>query len=233
MSVAAVIVAGGMGRRFGNAIPKAFVPLRGKELFLYSLELFDAMNCFESIVVVVPQDACRATKEICAQRSLSTPIHIVAGGAERWQSVQQGVHKAGNVDQVLIHDAARPFVTKEIVLDLLNRSENIPGIITATPVVDTVRYFKEEHCGETIDRSQLIAVGTPQVFDRTVLLECFSAGEQMDQLPTDEAMLLQKCGYPVTFVWGNRLNFKLTTPEDMNLAEAIILLQNTKSLHNE
>ncbi len=222
MTSSAVIVAGGMGKRLGKPIPKAFVPLAGKELFRYSLELFDKMARFESIVLVVPAEAVEETEIKISAMSITTPCTVIAGGRERWNSVETGVRAAGEVDIVCIHDAARPFLTAELVDELLVSAESCDGVITANPVVDTVREFHGNVCGKTVDRSKLIAVGTPQLFKRNVLLSCFEQAPKMNIVPTDEAMLLEAFGKSVLFSYGDPLNFKVTAPSDMIIAEAVI-----------
>ena len=222
MSIAAIIVAGGMGKRLGEPIPKAFVPLKGKELFSYSLDVFEKSTLFAKIIIVIPELALESTRQKMENFNLTTPWEVVVGGAERWNSVKNGVDAAGAVEKVLIHDAARPFVTLKVINDLIANQQEAPGIITATPVIDTVRHFDGDSCSDTVDRSTMIAVGTPQLFTTSILQECFIAGESMATLPTDEAMLLQECDKEVKFTWGDRLNFKVTTPEDIILAEALI-----------
>lgn len=225
MTSSVVIVAGGMGKRLGKPIPKAFVPLAGKEMFRYSLELFDSMNIFTSIVLVVPADAVAASEEKIDALNLKTAVKVVAGGAERWNSVENGVIAAGDVDIVAIHDAARPFITEAVMNDLLTAAETCDGVITANPVVDTVREFSGDLCGTTVDRSKLIAVGTPQLFKRNLLLECFRKAVDMNIIPTDEAMLLEQFGKEVKFTYGDPLNFKVTTPSDITIAEAILSMR--------
>jgi len=229
MKQSAVIVAGGMGKRLGKPIPKAFVEIAGKEMFRYSLEIFDSLNCFESIVLVVPSEAVEETNDKVREGSYKTSVVVVAGGVERWNSVENGVIAAGDVELVAIHDAARPFVTKDVVLGLLEQAKLHDGIITANPVVDTVREFHGEICGKTIDRSKLIAVGTPQVFNRVTLLECFDISRHQGIIPTDEAMLLENCGKKVHFLYGDPLNFKVTAPSDMILAEAIVKMRESNA----
>ncbi len=228
MSCSVVIVAGGMGKRLGKPIPKAFVPIAGKEMFRYSLELFDSMNRFKSIVLVVPAEAVEATEDKLSALNLQTNCVVIAGGEERWNSVENGVRAAGDVDVVAIHDAARPFVTEAVVETLLKSIESCTGVITANPVVDTVREFSGDLCGATVDRSTLIAVGTPQVFQKDVLLNCFNRIECLDSIPTDEAMLLEAFGERVKFVYGDPLNFKVTAPSDMVLADAILSLRDSQ-----
>ena len=221
LEISAVIVAGGMGKRLGKSIPKAFVEINNREIFTYSLTLFESMKIFKDIVIVVPKAAVKDTEHKIANLNLSGNITVVEGGAERHNSVYNGVI-ATDSDYVLIHDSARPFVTKKVVEDLINDIGNSASVITATPVVDTVRNFSDNICGKTVDRSKLIAVGTPQLFNRDTLIDCFHKAEDLDLIPTDEAMLLEQFGRKVRFVYGDRLNFKVTTKEDLDLAEALI-----------
>jgi 2-C-methyl-D-erythritol 4-phosphate cytidylyltransferase len=221
VSISAIIVAGGMGKRLGKEIPKAFVPIGGKELFLHSAEIFDKMRIFNEIVIVVPGVAVEETKQKTSK--FSTKIIITEGGKERHNSVENGVEKASGTS-VLIHDAARPFITEELVSELVenHKHSDFCGVISANPVVDTVRKFEDNLCGQTINRDELIAVGTPQIFDKKMLLDCFSKIENLGEIPTDEAMLVQKFGHKVGWVKGSKLNFKVTTPEDIILAEAVV-----------
>jgi 2-C-methyl-D-erythritol 4-phosphate cytidylyltransferase len=221
MSVSAIIVAGGMGKRLGKEIPKAFVQIGKKELFLYSVEVFDEMQIFNEIIIVVPQTAVEETKQKTS--GFSTKILIAEGGKERHNSVENGVKKASG-EVVLIHDAARPFITKKLVFQLLESYNNFGfcGIISANPIVDTVRKFEGNLWAETINRDELIAVGTPQIFEKKLLLDCFEKVESLKEIPTDEARLVQNFGHKVAWVKGSKLNFKITAHEDIALAEAIV-----------
>ena len=219
-----------MGKRLGKEIPKAFVPINGKELFLYSVEVFDAMSVFNEIIIVVPSTAIEEAKQKTS--NFSGKIIISEGGKERHNSVENGIKNASG-EIVLIHDAARPFITKELVGNLLENytKSGFSGVISANPVVDTVRKTVANNleinlCGQTVNRDDLIAVGTPQVFDKKILLDCFAKIEDSSLIPTDEAMLVQNFGYEVGWVKGSKLNFKVTTPEDIILAEAVIGSQN-------
>ena len=220
-AVSAIIVAGGMGKRLGKEIPKAFVPIGEKELFMYSAEIFDEMRIFNEIIIVVPETAIGETAE--KTKHFSTKVLVVAGGIERHNSVENGINAASG-EVVLIHDAARPFITKNLVGELLENYENsgFSGVISANLVVDTMRKFSENLCGETINRDELISVGTPQIFDKKILSDCFSKISELEKIPTDEAMLAQKFGHKIGWVKGSKLNFKITTPEDIILAEAIV-----------
>ncbi len=221
MSCAAVIVAGGMGTRLGKPEPKAYVLLGGKPLFMHSLELFATMDCISSAVLVVPKGYEAQTMKLIAEAGVTLPVTAVCGGAERWESVRNGV-AAVSEELVAIHDAARPFVTKAIVQTLLDQLGDGAGVITANPVVDTMRHFEGSRCAQTVDRSSLIAVGTPQLFRRGALLDAYSKITTLPSLPTDEVMLLESLGTAVGFAYGDPLNFKVTTPSDFRIAEALI-----------
>ncbi|MGM0443160.1 MAG: 2-C-methyl-D-erythritol 4-phosphate cytidylyltransferase [Fibrobacterota bacterium] len=221
MDLSVVIVAGGMGRRLGTAVPKAFVKLGGIPLFAHSARLFARVDEVREIIISVPAGYERETRDLYKQYVGSgPPVQVIAGGAQRWISVQRGV-EAAQKELVLIHDAARPFVTGEVVKILLDELDDAAGIITATPVTDTIRTFSENYCAATVDRSTLIAVGTPQVFRRSKLAQCYARAAELTDMPTDEAMLLEAFGIPVKHAPGQRINFKVTDPDDFRMAEAI------------
>jgi 2-C-methyl-D-erythritol 4-phosphate cytidylyltransferase len=153
---------------------------------------------------------------------LKNNITVTAGGDERWKSVQNGV-LSSNGDWVLIHDAARPFLTHEVIDSLLDKREQFDCVITATPEVDTIRTIADnERCGMTIDRSKLLRVGTPQLFRRNTLMSSFDQIKNMAAPPTDEAALFESLGMEIGYSWGDPLNFKITTKTDLEIAAAII-----------
>jgi 2-C-methyl-D-erythritol 4-phosphate cytidylyltransferase len=213
----AVIVAAGSGTRLGASVPKAFVPLCGSPLLSYSYSVFRSHPGIDTIVLVVPQQLIESSKELFHDRRTV----IVAGGKERWESAKNGITVSG-ADWVLIHDAARPFVSHTVIDSVLSLRGDFDCGITATPEVDTIRTFTGNTAGETIDRSKLIRVGTPQLFKRDLLLELIESAHTLAQIPTDEAMLFQAFGHRIGLAWGDPKNFKITTPEDFEIAEAII-----------
>lgn len=211
-----IIVAAGSGSRLGFSIPKAFVPLAGKPLLSWSLDTFLNHPSIRNIILVVPQSMLDET----TSKFGSARVNCVVGGAERWESVRNGV-RASDADYVMIHDAARPFVTAKVIDSILVHSTHSDCVFTATPVVDTIRKFTGNTAGETINREELVRVGTPQFFKRTALSTAFLSIKPGDSLPTDEVMLMQKNGYTATIAWGDPNNFKITTIEDLRLAEAL------------
>lgn len=222
-NISAVIVAGGLGKRLGAAVPKAFITLGGRSLFEYSLEALSHYPSVVETVIVVPESALEQTERIVRKRKQVIPAVIVCGGEQRWESVRNGVAATASTSKlVLVHDAARPFLSSAVIDSLVQKSSTYRCVITATPVDDTIRCFEKDYCKGTVDRSQLIRVGTPQLFRRKMLIDAFVLAASMKNAPTDEAMLMEKCGVTVGFAWGDPLNFKITTPRDLLMAEAII-----------
>ncbi len=169
----------------------------------------DGFDSFARLVV----DEARVAKK----------VSIVIGGKERWQSVQSGV-AATNAAWVLVHDAARPFVTGEVIDAVIEKRSAFDCVITTTPEVDTIRMHEGDFAGQTVDRSRLVRVGTPQLFRRQKLLEAFAIapGPGLAKPPTDEAALMQQHGIQVGIACGDPLNFKITTPADLAIAEALL-----------
>lgn len=224
--VSVVIVAGGMGKRLGASIPKAFYPLDNKPLFQYSLKIFDAHPLVHDIILVVPASLDEDSISYREKLVVTKPLSIVKGGAERWQSVKNGVMACDkSLHWVLIHDAARPFVTKQVIDSLIAKHTAFDCVITGTPVTDTIRKFSDDICTDTIDRTTLISVGTPQLFLRHALLKALSYADSMEKPPTDEAVLMEKCGINIGFAWGDPGNFKITTPHDLEIAEGMIKIK--------
>jgi 2-C-methyl-D-erythritol 4-phosphate cytidylyltransferase len=221
MSISAIIVAAGTGSRLNSPVPKGFVPLGRKPLFLYSLETLLRHKAVTGAVLVVPKGFETKAGKILAGSRFGNKVAIVIGGRERWQSVENGVKDAGS-EWVLVHDAARPFVTRAVIDAVLEKKKRYDCVITATPETDTLRLANGELAGETVDRSKLVKVGTPQLFRRRVLLRAFTEAPLLPSPPTDEAVLMQRTGVPVALAWGDPANFKITTPADLAMAEALI-----------
>jgi 2-C-methyl-D-erythritol 4-phosphate cytidylyltransferase len=224
MNVCAVIVAAGQGTRLGLSTPKAFIELGGRPLFTYCLGVLAAHPSIGRVVIVGPPERLREMGEIAgATAGAEAKLAVVAGGAERWQSVRNGVAECSAAwEWILVHDAARPFVTRAVVDALLEKARSYLAAVTATPVDDTIRRYRNDRAGETVDRSQLVRIGTPQLFRREDLLRAFAAVAELPSPPTDEAVLMQALGIDVGIAWGDPLNFKVTSPGDLELAQALV-----------
>ena len=209
-----IVVAGGLGSRLGHAEPKALVPLGGRSLVARTLDAFLPLS-FSRVVVCAPADRVSAMAAI-----LGAGVTVVAGGETRSGSVRRGFEAAApeDADVVAVHDAARPFLTAEEIAAVLREAETTGAAIAAIPVVDTIKRSAGGRIVETIDRSDLWAAATPQAFRGSVLRRALASGEDA----TDEAALCERLGIPVAIVPVSRFAFKITTPEDLALAEAIV-----------
>ena len=224
---AAVLPAGGLGKRMGGNIPKQLMVLGGKPVYRYSLETFLSMEEIAEVVMAVPADwKDHFEKEIFGQSPseldvlITNKLKIVVGGAERWQSVENGVNAlTSGAEYVLVHDVARPFISKEIILDVCKTLVEKGSCLVAKPAVDTIKIAKDGRVQQTIDRNTVWMAQTPQAASIALLKKLYGriAAEPLDFTPTDEASILEYFGESVYIVKGNNLNDKLTTPEDFEI----------------
>ena len=223
MTVAAILVAAGSGQRLGAAVPKAFVRVAGRTLLEHAVDRFAASAHVDSVVVVAPE--ARLVEAAAAGR-----VRAVAGGATRQESVRCGLAALEpGTDLVLVHDVARPFVPESVIAAVVAAlAGGAAAVVPVMPVHDTVRQVSESGVlGGVVDRASLVAVQTPQGFRRDVLV---AAHEQGAAGATDDAMLVEALGHPVTAVPGADESFKITTPHDLARAEAVALLSATTSV---
>lgn len=214
MKSGVVIVAAGEGKRLGAEIPKAFFLLEGKPLYQYSLSLFQSHSEIEDVVLVVP-----ATYADLSVKGAT----VVVGGATRQDSVRNGIKGLKkSCDWVLVHDAARPFVTKESIDRLLNEGRQGRNAILAHPVSDTIKSVESGRITKTVDRKNLWGAETPQLCRISDLQKAFETAERENWSATDEASLLEKMGIPVFAVEGDSFNIKITTKKDLAFAETLL-----------
>ena len=221
---AAVLPAGGLGKRMGGNIPKQLMVLGGKPVYRYSLETFLSMDEIAEVVMAVPADwKDHFEKEIFgdnASELIRAKMKIVVGGAERWQSVENGVKAlTSKAEFVLVHDVARPFISKEIIRDVCETLVTKGSCLVAKPAVDTIKIAKNGCVQQTIDRNTVWLAQTPQAASVALLKKLYGriAAEPLNFTPTDEASILEYFGESVYIVKGNNLNDKLTTPEDFEI----------------
>lgn len=222
---AAVLPAGGLGKRMGGNIPKQLMLLGGKPVYQYSLDTFLKMDEIAEVVMAVPADwKDYFEKEIRAWISASghdsNKLKIVLGGAERWQSVENGVNAlASNAEYVLVHDVARPFVSEKIIRDVCETLVNKGSCLVAKPAIDTIKIASDGRVESTIDRRKVWLAQTPQAARIDLLKSLYARIEKepLDFTPTDEASILEFFGEPVYIVKGESTNDKLTTPEDFEI----------------
>lgn len=218
MVKSAIITAAGSGRRFGEA--KQFKKLHGKPLYQYSLDTFIKSRLFDEIILVIPNSKQeKVQKEI--KRKYSSQVSLVIGGPDRQDSVKNAIQNSNpNIDLVVIHDAARPFITTTLIEKCISACETSDGAIIAMQPHDTIKFSKDNIVEKTIDRSNIWMAQTPQAFNKRKILEAYSSIDFEDLIVTDESSLMEKLGYKIMIVPGTGKNFKITTFDDWERAEA-------------
>lgn len=215
MGFPALIVAAGSGQRLGAGGPKALVPLRGRPLYAWSVDAFRAARSVDRVIVVVPPGLSGDFTE--------PGIETVEGGEARSESVANGLrHLAdgGSDDLIIVHDAARPLVTPDLIdaaVGALQSEPLVDAVISAAPVTDTIkRVGPDGRVEETLDRSVLVSVQTPQVFRTSALERAIASGDLA--AATDDASLIEAAGGAVRVIDAPSGNIKVTVPGDLELA---------------
>ena len=230
LHVAAVVPAAGQGERLGKDVPKCLVPLRGRPLVQYALEVLQQVAEIEAIVVVAPRGAVDVVQHLAARAGLTKVAAVVPGGADRQASVACGLAALPpGPDMVLVHDAARPFLSPALVRAVAAAAACEGSAIAALPVRETIKSGDGEWVVSTIDRTGLYSVQTPQAFRRALLVDAHRAAEREGFRGTDDAALVERLGHPVKLVPGSPQNVKVTVPEDLALAEAMLRQGGTAS----
>ncbi len=217
-SVSAIIVAAGKGKRIGG-LDKSFVNLNGKPIISYSFNCLSQYKFVREIIVVLNSKNIKEGKALLMPDKLT--LTAVLGGDTRAESVRNGVLKAKE-EFVLIHDAARPFVTEELLDRIFaGMASGVDAVIPVIPVKSTVKYIDENSFVEkTVDRKRLVIVQTPQLFRKKALLDAYRGSSLIGI--TDEAMLIEKTNGKVRVVVGMEENLKITTPFDLILMEGVL-----------
>ena len=211
MSVAVIIPAAGSGSRFGGDIPKQFRLLGGKPILQRVVERFLAHERVGRIVVAVAEILLAEIKQ-------TDRVRFVAGGATRQQSVMNALAAVDDEELVAVHDAVRPFFSYGMFGALLDAADEHGGAFPGIPVTDTIHLVRDERIVGTPERQQLFAAQTPQCFRTSILRDVLARAAGDDA--TDEAGLAARFGYDVRLVPGDVMNFKITRPEDLELATA-------------
>jgi 2-C-methyl-D-erythritol 4-phosphate cytidylyltransferase len=230
--VVAVVPAGGTGKRMGAGTPKQFLMLGGVPLMLHALRVLDRTPGVTEVILVVPkEERDRALSEVVEQYGLKKVLKVVPGGATRQESVQHGLNEVDkDVEIVVVHDAVRPFVTGDLIARSIEAARQHGGAIAAVPMKDTPKQAGPDGLiQKTLDRAGLWLAQTPQTFRRALVVEAYRKAAIEHVRATDDAALVERSGQKVAIVQGSWENIKITTPEDMILAEAILAARKGKA----
>lgn len=215
----AVIVAGGSGSRMKSDQPKQFLELNGRPILMHTLDVFDQSNLNITIVLVLPQDHIETWKALIARHDFSVPHQITPGGQTRFISVANGLAQISGPGLVAIHDGARPLVSNEVIARTFDQARINGSGVAAVKVKDSIRQLIDNK-NQAVDRNQFYAVQTPQTFDIELIKRAFDKASS-DQF-TDDASVLEAAGKEIVLVEGSYSNIKITTPEDLHIAQAIL-----------
>ncbi|WP_336885193.1 2-C-methyl-D-erythritol 4-phosphate cytidylyltransferase [Caldalkalibacillus salinus] len=229
-TIGAIICAAGQGKRMGLGHNKQFVELDGIPLLVHTLKRLTQTTMIETFVVVVGHGEVDKVTSLLSQYKLPSGIHVITGGDERQDSVYEGVKHMASLaetpDIVLVHDGARPFID-ELDLDrVVNEAQREGAAIFAVPVTDTIKETDQhQHVSQTLDRTKLWAVQTPQAFRYSLLKEGHESAKERHIYMTDDAALVERLDKRVVIVEGSRYNIKLTTPEDLTYAQVLLRMK--------
>ncbi|MBR4983065.1 MAG: 2-C-methyl-D-erythritol 4-phosphate cytidylyltransferase [Lachnospiraceae bacterium] len=231
MKIAAVCLAAGQGKRMESKIQKQYLLIQDKPVLYYALKAFQDSPVQEVVLVVGAGEEEYCRKEIVDAYGFTKVKAIVTGGKERYHSVFHGLQAVTEADYVLIHDGARPFLTQEIIARCMEGAKEYKACVAGMPVKDTIKLSDDEQNIEsTPQRSKVWMIQTPQAFDYalikdayTILIEQENQGIQTAIPVTDDAMVVEYfMNQKVHLVYGSYENIKITTPEDMRIAEAFL-----------
>lgn len=229
MRVSAIIVAAGKGVRLstaytGTGLFKQFLPLRGKPVLVHTVQVFDTSQSVDEIVIVVPPEKVTYCRSLVKKYKFKKIVGLIPGGKFRQDSVYEGLLRIAKTkpDIVMIQDGVRPLVTHALIQKCLADIRKFGAIILAVPTKDTIKLARRSLVEKTLDRNKLWSVQTPQCFKFDLILKAHKKARADEFLSSDDASLVEKLGHPVRVEMGSYENIKITTSEDLILAEEIL-----------
>lgn len=226
MHTSALIAAGGSGKRMNSSISKQFLAVKGHPILYYTLKTFTLMDCFHEIILVTGKHDIDYTREEILKRYRFNKVKLIEGGNERQDSVYNGLRELSpQTDIVVIHDGVRPFITKRIIEKSIETAHKYKAVGAAVPVKDTIKIVGAGNIiSKTPDRRNLRAMQTPQTFNYALIMMAYEKAMKDGFLGTDDAVLVERMGLPVRLIEGAYENIKITTPEDIVIAETLLTL---------
>ncbi len=226
MKNTAIVLAAGQGKRMHTKIQKQFLEIKGYPVLYYSLRCFQDSPLIEDIILVTGEESVLyCQKEIVGKYGFTKVTKVISGGKERYDSVYQGLLACENSDYVLIHDGARPFITEEILERGLTGAEETGACAVGMPSKDTVKIADESgYIAETPDRSKVWMIQTPQIFQYALIRSAHESirTREMSNVTDDAMVVEQETGIKVRLAEGSYQNIKITTPEDLGVAELFL-----------
>lgn len=223
--VTALIPAAGMGRRMGQKVAKQFLPLGDKPMLAHTLLVFQRASGVDEIIPILSQEDMESClRDVIEEYHITKVRTLVVGGRERQDSVMNGLQKLEkDASIVLVHDGVRPFVTEEMITQSIELARKGECVAVGVPLKDTVKEVDDRQVvRHTLERSRLWAIQTPQTFPVKTLKRAYTESYRQKLYGTDDATLVERTGGKVRVIMGSYENIKITTPEDLILAEEIL-----------
>ena len=215
----AIIVAAGSGSRMKSKLPKQFVEINGKPILRHTIEKFLSLSFPVEIIVVLSDEYKDYWKQYCRDNDFLDRYSMPSGGITRFHSVKNALNYVPNNSIVAIHDGVRPFVTADFLELLFSQAEACGAVAPVVPIIESIREINPQGTIPA-DRSRFLAVQTPQVFKSEIIKSAYK--QTYKTLFTDDITVVQEASYPIKTIEGLRYNFKITTPEDMVIAKALL-----------
>lgn len=230
---AAIIVAGGKGLRLPADVPKQFIEVGGLPVLMHTINAFRAYNPSLEILLVIPAGDFARWESLCHQYHFVHGVRLVAGGSTRFQSVKNGLDQLSSQGFVAVHDGVRPLVTPKIIAASFEMARKHRSAVASVPLKESIRELRDastttnvstrefsSHTSFAIDRTKFRLMQTPQTFDVALLKSSYEAA--VGDAYTDDASVVEGAGHAITLFEGSYENLKITTPEDLIVAEAIL-----------
>lgn len=236
--IIAILPAAGLGTRMGSDLPKQFLELEGAPILIHTLRRIASCDSVSEVIVATRADEIGRLEERIRREGFQQPVRVIKGGDTRQESVAAALEYVSNeVELVLVHDAVRPFVTREQVSRVIDEARKCHAAILGVPAMDTVKEVKRATLPEdvalitaTIPRERVVLAQTPQVFATRLLKEAFARAKADGLAASDEAGLVERLGHDVHVVQGSERNIKITRPFDMELAQFYLEQEREKAL---
>jgi len=218
MKVFVIIPSGGLGKRVNSPLPKQYLKSNGKEIIAYTLDVFQKSDVIDGIIIAAQKEFFDLLENIKVKYGFSKIINITESGKERQNSVFNALRSisAGKNDFIVVHDAVRPNLSQDILLNAVEAAKKYGSSVVAVKAKDTL-INGDEFVNLYVDRKEIFFVQTPQVFRYEILSEAMKKADEDEFLGTDESMLVHRSGYKVKIVEGSSLNFKITNIDDIKL----------------
>jgi len=226
MKVTAIVPSAGTGERIQHRLKKPYISLLGQPILAYSLKVLNSISAINHIIVpVYPGEESFCEKEVIKKLSLTTEVKIVAGGETRQESVRKALEfLPGSCNIVLVHDAARPFISRSMVVASIEATKTRRATTMGVPVKDTITMVSKDDqtITKTLPRDSLYSIQTPQTFEKELIVSAHQRALHDGFKGTDDASLVERLGIPVTVITGSYTNIKITTKEDLLSVAAVL-----------